>query len=365
MTEYERVVFLDSNVLVVSNMDHLFRCGTFCAAIRHSDYFNSGVMVIEPSTAVFNDMLKKVPVLPSYDGGDQGFLNQYFKDFIYAAFFNVSHLRKQHQPMRIPSGFNADIGQYYCLSKWLIPKKEMWAMHMDLWKLQPWVWWQNRLLDLNWKWTSVRKRLPCHVYGDHTAEFLLWPGFWAPYPFALLLFLGLRCFSHWVDGGDKIRHFDAFNRQFSHLLPLPVLCVSYLLALVYMVPTSMLPSQAEFVFWLWSSFFVLLFLGTYCCLCHLASKLQQASTSQNVTKKLLRTLLLFLVFTVSHLFQAFLPLAIAVFYKRVRVFLVLSVIHLVVSQVTGHAVIRVWSKPCLVHGYRSEHLKSIRNSAVF
>lgn len=36
------------------------------------DRFNAGVMVIKPSQKVLEDMLAKVDVLPSHDGGDTG-----------------------------------------------------------------------------------------------------------------------------------------------------------------------------------------------------------------------------------------------------------------------------------------------------
>lgn len=36
------------------------------------DKFNAGVMVVVPSLLVLEDMLSKVEVLPSYDGGDTG-----------------------------------------------------------------------------------------------------------------------------------------------------------------------------------------------------------------------------------------------------------------------------------------------------
>ncbi|CAN0329506.1 unnamed protein product, partial [Laminaria digitata] len=45
------------------------------------DRFNAGVMVVAPSSAVLDDMLSKVSELPSYDGGDTGFLNAYFSDW--------------------------------------------------------------------------------------------------------------------------------------------------------------------------------------------------------------------------------------------------------------------------------------------
>ncbi len=67
---YDRVVFLDADTLLLANIDELFRCGPFCAVMRHSELLNSGVMVIEPSKEVYLDMTSKD--LYSYTGGDQG-----------------------------------------------------------------------------------------------------------------------------------------------------------------------------------------------------------------------------------------------------------------------------------------------------
>lgn len=40
--------------------------------------------MVRPSREVFADMLSRVATLPSYDGGDQGFLNAYFADWFAA-----------------------------------------------------------------------------------------------------------------------------------------------------------------------------------------------------------------------------------------------------------------------------------------
>jgi inositol phosphorylceramide glucuronosyltransferase 1 len=65
------VVFLDADTIVVRNMDEAFGCPGFCAAMRHSERLNSGVLVVEPSTHVFRDMLSKIAQLPSYTGYTQ------------------------------------------------------------------------------------------------------------------------------------------------------------------------------------------------------------------------------------------------------------------------------------------------------
>lgn len=63
------VVYLDADTIVVQSIEDLFKCGKFCANLKHSERLNSGVMVVEPSKAVFNDMMSKVTTLESYTGG--------------------------------------------------------------------------------------------------------------------------------------------------------------------------------------------------------------------------------------------------------------------------------------------------------
>lgn len=63
------VVYLDADTIVVKNIEDLFKCGKFCANLKHSERLNSGVMVVEPSEELFKDMMSKVNTLPSYTGG--------------------------------------------------------------------------------------------------------------------------------------------------------------------------------------------------------------------------------------------------------------------------------------------------------
>lgn len=61
-------MFLDADILVVRSCDVLFRCPGFCAVLRHSERFNSGVMSLAPSAALFEQMMQQVDRLPSYTG---------------------------------------------------------------------------------------------------------------------------------------------------------------------------------------------------------------------------------------------------------------------------------------------------------
>ena len=80
LDDYDKVVFLDADTIVLQNIDELFDRPSLAAApdFLLPDRFNSGVMVVEPSSAMLAEMLARLPELMSYDGGDQGFLNEFF-----------------------------------------------------------------------------------------------------------------------------------------------------------------------------------------------------------------------------------------------------------------------------------------------
>jgi glycogenin glucosyltransferase len=84
--ELDRIIFLDSDLIVIKSLDHLFDevkdPFAACACTPYwEDVFNSGVMVIKPDIELFRDIMSKKDDLSSYDGSDQGFLNSYFKDW--------------------------------------------------------------------------------------------------------------------------------------------------------------------------------------------------------------------------------------------------------------------------------------------
>lgn len=79
-TDFDHVVFLDADTIVLQNVDDLFDRPDFAAAPDFflPDRFNSGVMSLVPSLDVFRRMVALLGVAESYDGGDQGFLNSFF-----------------------------------------------------------------------------------------------------------------------------------------------------------------------------------------------------------------------------------------------------------------------------------------------
>lgn len=165
LTRYKKVVYLDADTIVLKSIEDLFNCGKFCANLKHSERLNSGVMVVEPSEIVFKDMMSKVNSLPSYTGGDQGFLNSYYAGFANAHVFepNLPPDMLKNRPMpemeRLSTLYNADVGLYMLANKWMVDEKELRVIHYTLGPLKPWDWWTAWLLKPVDIWQKVREQL--------------------------------------------------------------------------------------------------------------------------------------------------------------------------------------------------------------
>jgi lipopolysaccharide biosynthesis glycosyltransferase len=83
LTDFDKVVLLDADMVVLRSIDDLFDRPELAAApdFMRPDRFNSGALVLEPSRDKLARMLQKLAEAPSYDGGDQGFLNSFFGDW--------------------------------------------------------------------------------------------------------------------------------------------------------------------------------------------------------------------------------------------------------------------------------------------
>ncbi|KAJ2089943.1 glycogenin glucosyltransferase [Coemansia sp. RSA 986] len=109
LTEYRRIVFLDADTLVFQSLDSLLELdlkktfensnmtigddirpnggmanrGLLAAApdLGWPDCFNSGVFVATPSKSTHAGLLQLLSTRGSFDGGDQGLLNEYFSDW--------------------------------------------------------------------------------------------------------------------------------------------------------------------------------------------------------------------------------------------------------------------------------------------
>lgn len=80
LTQYEKCVFMDADMLVLKNIDELFGKEELSAVadVGWPDMFNSGLFVFKPSDVTFAALIKQAEEHGSFDGGDQGLLNSYF-----------------------------------------------------------------------------------------------------------------------------------------------------------------------------------------------------------------------------------------------------------------------------------------------
>lgn len=160
MTDYKKVVYLDADTIVVKSIEDLFKCGKFCGNLKHSERMNSGVMVVEPSETLFKDMIDKVGSLPSYTGGDQGFLNSYYHDFANSHVFEPdSPLTPEPETQRLSTLYNADVGLYMLANKWMVDEKELRVIHYTLGPLKPWDWFTAWLVKPVEIWQDIRQKL--------------------------------------------------------------------------------------------------------------------------------------------------------------------------------------------------------------
>ncbi|KAJ3673690.1 hypothetical protein LUZ60_005682 [Juncus effusus] len=78
LTDYDKIILIDTDTIVIRNLDVIFQFPAISARSNHDFIFNSGIMVLEPSNCTFNTMMKHIESVKSYNGGDQGFLNEIF-----------------------------------------------------------------------------------------------------------------------------------------------------------------------------------------------------------------------------------------------------------------------------------------------
>lgn len=104
LTQYRKCVFLDADTLILANSDELFDRQEFSAApdIGWPDIFNSGVFVYQPSIDTYRALVQFGLTHGSFDGGDQGLLNEFFSDW-----------REKDASFRLPFTYNMSSNAIY------------------------------------------------------------------------------------------------------------------------------------------------------------------------------------------------------------------------------------------------------------
>lgn len=106
LTQYDKIVYLDSDMMVMENIDELFLHKSFSAVqagrLANKDWIrlNSGLMVIEPDVNAKNDMLGLISDVylsrkqKGLGAGDQDVINEYFPEW------------PSHKELILPESYN-------------------------------------------------------------------------------------------------------------------------------------------------------------------------------------------------------------------------------------------------------------------
>ena len=152
-----KVAYVDADVLLVRNPTPTFlACPGFCATVKHSNRFNSGVIVLTPGDDILKQMTDTLQNVPSYDGGDQGMLNTLYPNFADAPPIGARPGNGSLAPgleglARLPPGFNADIGLFIMTGRWAHAgghggEDALYIVHYTLATFKSsmaWVWWST------------------------------------------------------------------------------------------------------------------------------------------------------------------------------------------------------------------------------
>ena len=95
LTQYDKIVYLDADVLVLKNLDHLFECSHMTSALDgeyyniwpNNPHFNAGIFVLEPNKDEYNKIMKFAEEQVTKWNepqcvADQEILNLYFPEWI-------------------------------------------------------------------------------------------------------------------------------------------------------------------------------------------------------------------------------------------------------------------------------------------
>jgi len=89
LSEYDKIVYLDADMIVCGNIEALFGhphmsaviAGGLLAANSTWKDLNAGLLVVEPNKNTFQRLYSAIGKLHSADGGDQGFLHSFYKEW--------------------------------------------------------------------------------------------------------------------------------------------------------------------------------------------------------------------------------------------------------------------------------------------
>ena len=80
MTQFDKIVYMDSDMMVLQNIDSIFDEYNELSAVvdAYPGIFNTGIFLLQPNTTTYRNLINTYKEVESYNVGDQGYLNWYF-----------------------------------------------------------------------------------------------------------------------------------------------------------------------------------------------------------------------------------------------------------------------------------------------
>ena len=99
LAEFDKIVYLDADMLVVDNIDELFEKPHMSAVVAGGllpenstwNELNAGLMVVCPDSRLFQLMSEAIHTTPSKDKSDQGFLHSFFHSWSLQTELRLDH----------------------------------------------------------------------------------------------------------------------------------------------------------------------------------------------------------------------------------------------------------------------------------
>ena len=161
MTQYKKIVYMDSDMMVVQNIDSIFdEYDEFSAVVdAYPGIFNTGIFVLEPNMTTYKNLTSTYKEVDSYNVGDQGYLNWYF-----------GKKWRSNTSYHLPLNYNVLI-KYRDTAIWPTIKDNIKVVHFTA-ETKPWNihysqhtdWKKNSDPALYFKWMKTR-RIVDHVMG--------------------------------------------------------------------------------------------------------------------------------------------------------------------------------------------------------
>ena len=360
LTEYRRIIWVDADAILVQNIDHLVRCGNFCATYRHSDLFNSGIMVIKPSllelkkiTAFMSqsqflkdpntDSASNIALPPGCEAwGDQNLLNEYYNSVYkvqYSRLFDEQDPTYHEEPMRLPEGYNCDYGLYLLDGSWAVEDKDRYIMHYTAGPLKPQLWWTYPFCNANWIWLGLRQRLPSR-YNDPS----IWSLFnWIPLLVVTLLLVAVRFCPSSPQLVSYCKTATAFispqkDNWIMFFTPTTLLLFSYYFSFKQ-VTNNLWPGEAWVVFGMWTIMFISIFIVPVCYIFYISTSPILRGIQLRMT---LETLLYFVVFILLHLLFLWIIYFVYPFIRRSITFCILLFGIIIYFHFASKRLMRLW-----------------------